>query len=126
MVLRSENQGEEKLDWLKWAVALILLVIGLVGNYYYHHISMPIRTAGWVTLLVIAGFIASKTQKGKWVVRFVHDSRLELRKVIWPTRDEIMQTTLVVAVMVVILALILWGLDGTLVWLIGWLTGQHG
>jgi preprotein translocase subunit SecE len=75
--------------------------------------------------LALAGFVAAKTQKGRWVVEFFRDSRMELRKVVWPTREEITQTTLVVVVMVIVLALILWGMDGILVWLIGWLTGQH-
>jgi preprotein translocase subunit SecE len=59
------------------------------------------------------------------VVQFFGESRAELRKVVWPTREETMQTTLVVAVMVIVLSLVLWGMDGLLVWLIGWLTGQH-
>lgn len=126
MVLKAENQGETRLDWLKWLVALILLLAGLVGNYYYSQVSMPLRMLGWLAVLAVSGFIASRTQKGKWVVEFFRDSRMELRKVVWPKREEVVQTTLVVAVMVVILALILWGIDGILVWIIGWLTGQRG
>lgn len=127
MVLKPENQGSARLDWFKWLVVSILLCAALVGNYYYsNQVSTPLRTAGWLIILAIAALVASTTQKGKWVVEFFKDSRAELRKVIWPTREEIMQTTLVVAAMVVILALILWGLDGVLVWLIGWLTGQRG
>ncbi len=76
-------------------------------------------------MLAVSGLVASRTQKGKWVIEFFRDSRMELRKVVWPTREETMQTTLVVAAMVIVLALILWGMDGVLVWLIGWLTGQR-
>lgn len=126
MVLKADNQGEARLDWLKWLVALVLLLAGLVANQYYSEISMPIRTLGWLAIVAVAGFIASKTQKGRWVVEFFRDSRMELRKVVWPTREETTQTTLVVAAMVVVLALLLWGIDGILVWIIGWLTGQRG
>ena len=125
MVLKTDHE-EGRLDWLRWLVALALLLAGLVGNHYYSGIPMPIRTCGWLLLLAASGFAASGTQKGKWVIQFFRDSRAELRKVTWPTREETMQTTLVVAAMVIILALILWGLDGILVWLIGWLTGQRG
>ncbi len=125
MVLKTENQGETRLDWLKWLVALSLLLAGLVGNHYYSEVSMPLRTLGWLAILAVSGFVASRTQKGKWVVEFFRDSRAELRKVVWPTREETMQTALVVVAMVIILALILWGMDGILVWLIGWLTGQR-
>jgi len=126
MVLKAEGQGETRLDIVKWLVALTLLLAGVFGNYYYSEVSMPIRTVAWLLVLAAAGFIASKTKRGKWVVEFFSESRAELRKVVWPTREETMQTTLVVAVMVVVLALILWGMDGILVWLIGWLTGQRG
>lgn len=125
MVLKAEDYVEGRLDWLKWLVAVTLLLAAMVGNHYYSEISMLWRTAAWLVILAVAGFVASTTQKGKWAVEFFRDSRMELRKVVWPTREEVTQTTIVVAVMVVILALILWGMDGILVWMIGWLTGQH-
>lgn len=126
VVLKTDTQPGSKLDWLKWLVAGILLLAGLVGNHYYSDISTPIRMVGWLVLFALAGFVALQTQKGRWLVTFFGDSRMELRKVVWPTREETMQTTFVVAAMVVILALLLWGMDGVLVWLIGWLTGQRG
>jgi preprotein translocase subunit SecE len=125
MVLKAENQGEVRLDWLKWLVALALLLAGLVGNHYYSSVFMPLRTLAWLAILTVSGFVASRTQKGKWTIEFFRGSRSELRKIVWPTREETMQTTLVVVAMVIILALILWGMDGILVWLIGWLTGQR-
>jgi len=126
MVLRTEDGQENRLDWLKWTVAVALLLVGLIGNHYYSDVSLPLRMLAWLIIVALAGFVASFTQKGKWVVEFFRDSRAELRKVVWPTREETIQTTLVVAAMVVILALMLWGLDSILVWLIGWLTGQRG
>lgn len=126
MILKSENQKETRLDWLKWLTAAILLLAGLIGNHYYSEVSMPLRLFGWLAVLAISAFIVSMTQTGRWIIEFFRDSQMELRKVVWPTREETMQTTMVVAAMVIILALVLWGLDGVLVWLIGWLTGQRG
>ena len=126
VLLKTETPPESRLDWVKWIISSVLVLAGLVGNHYYSEVSMPLRTLGWVAVLVLAGWVASTTQKGKWVIEFFRDSRLELRKVVWPTREETMQTTLVVAAMVIILALLLWGMDGILVWAIGWLTGQRG
>lgn len=126
MVLKTENQEEKSLDWLKWLIALALLLAGLIANYYYSDVSMLLRTLVWLAVLAISGFVASTTKTGKWVLDFFRDSKTELRKVVWPTREETVQTTLVVAAMVVILALVLWGMDGLLVWIIGWLTGQRG
>ena len=105
---------------------MAFVLSALIGNYYFREISFLIRTVSWVLLLCVAVFVAATTQKGRWVRQFIGDSRLELRKVVWPTKEETMQTTLVVAVMVVILSVLLWGVDGVLVWLIGLLTGQRG
>jgi preprotein translocase subunit SecE len=126
MVFKPENQEESALDWLKWLVSIALLLAGLIGNYYYSEVSLLVRTLAWFGVLAVSGFVASRTRKGKWVLEFFRDSRAELRKVVWPTREETIQTTLVVAAMVIVLSLILWGMDGILVWLIGWLTGQRG
>ena len=124
--LKSESPVDSRLDGLKWLLTVALILAGLAGNHYYSEISMPIRTLGWLSILVVAAFVGATTQKGRWVVQFFRDSRMELRKVVWPTREETTQTTLVVAVMVVILSLVLWGMDSILVQLIGWLTGQRG
>jgi preprotein translocase subunit SecE len=121
---KAETQSDSRIDWLKWAVAIALLLAGLVGNHYYSEVSMPLRLLAWLAVLIVAGFVASRTRKGKWVLDFFRDARVELRKVVWPTREETMQMTLIVAGMVIVLALLLWGMDGVLVWLIGWLTGQ--
>lgn len=126
MVLKADNQEKSGNDWFKWLVAIVLLLAALIGNHYYSAVSAPIRAAAVVAVLAVAGFVASKTQKGRKLVEFFRESRQELRKVVWPTREETMQTTLIVAAMVIILSLILWGMDGVLVWLIGWLTGQRG
>ncbi len=69
---------------------------------------------------------ASWREKLMRLFAFFKNARAELRKVVWPTRQETLQTALVVVAMVVVLALVLWGLDGVLVWLIGSLTGQRG
>lgn len=126
MVLRSDEQSEKRRDWPRWVVVVTLLLAGIVANHYYSGISMPLRLLVWFAVLVVAGIIGSTTKTGQWVVQFFKDSRLEMRKVVWPTRQETMQTTMVVAAMVVILAMILWGVDAVLVWLIGTLTGQRG
>lgn len=126
VTLKPQSKPTSPADKAKWLLAFALILAGLVGNHYYSEVSVAVRTLGWLTLLAVAAFVASKTEKGQWAVDFVQDSRAELRKVIWPTREETMQTTLVVGVMVVVLALILWGMDTVLFHLIGWLTGQRG
>lgn len=127
MVFKTvDAPSNAKLDWLKWIIAISLLIAGIVANYYYNYQPWPLRLLGWLVLMGIISAIVLQTQKGKQMLNFVRESRMELRKVFWPTRQETMQTTLFVAVMVVVLALILWGIDSILMWLIGWLTGQRG
>jgi len=120
----KQQTNGNKVDLLKWTLFTILLLAVLVGNYYFRDISFLIRTIGWGAIVVVAAIIAATTKKGRWILQFFRESRQELRKVVWPSREETMQTTLVVAVMVAILSLMLWGIDGVLVWLIGLLTGH--
>jgi preprotein translocase subunit SecE len=126
ILLRKDQETNSKGDMFKWFLCVVLLLVALVGNYRLGELSVPVRTAGWIAIFIVAGWIASTTRKGLWVFQFFRDARLELRKVVWPTRQEVGQTTLVVVAMVAVLALILWGIDGVLVWLIGLLTGQRG
>lgn len=126
MASKIENQVQTKLDWLKWLAIAVLTVVSLAANYYYAQQPWPLRLiAGLVVIAIVIG-IALQTQQGIQALSFARESRMELRKVVWPTRQETVQTTMIIAVMVVILALVLWGLDGILVSLIGWLTGQRG
>ena len=126
MALKTDIPQNTNFDWVKWLVVAVLFIAGLVANYYYSNQPWPLRLLGWLFLLGIMIAISLQTSQGKLAISFTRESRIELRKVFWPTRQETMQTTLFVAVMVVILALILWGIDSVLMWLIGWLTGQRG
>lgn len=126
MAFKSDAENNASLDWLKWLLAGLLFIIGIVANYYYNDQPWPLRLLGWLLLLAIIGAVLSQTRRGKQALEFVAESRIELRKVYWPTRQETMQTTMIVAAMVIVLALMLWGIDGILMWLIGWLTGQRG
>jgi preprotein translocase subunit SecE len=126
MVFKTETQQPTNFDWLKWLIAVVLLFAGLGANYYYNYQPWPLRLLAWLFLLGIIAAVLFQTRQGKQALEFARESRIELRKVFWPTRQEVMQTTLVIAAAVVILALLLWGMDGALMWLIGWLTGQRG
>ena len=73
-----------------------------------------------------AGFLASRTAKGQDALNFARESRLEIRKVVWPTRPETVQTTVVVFVFTAITGVLLLLLDGALVWLVSLFTGVRG
>jgi preprotein translocase subunit SecE len=126
MALNLENQSETKLDWLKWIIVSVLLVAGLWANYYYTQQPWPLRLLAGLFLFAIIAATIFQTSLGRRAYVFARESRMELRKVVWPTRQETIHTTFIIAVLVIILALMLWGVDGMLVWLMGWLTGQRG
>jgi preprotein translocase subunit SecE len=67
--------------------------------------------------------VASQTIKGHLFIAFAKEAKLEVRKVVWPTRQESVQTTFIVMIATVIAALLLWGLDGALFRIVGFLTG---
>ena len=102
------------LDWFKWILVMLLLVAAIGGNYYYGSESLLIRTLGVVALSLVAVGIALTTAKGRYVNRLRKEAWVEVRKVVWPTRQETTQTTLIVIGVVLLVALILWGIDSLL------------
>ncbi|MFZ4835746.1 preprotein translocase subunit SecE [Rouxiella sp. Mn2063] len=124
MSANTEAQGSKGgLEAVKWIVVAVLLVVAIVGNYYYRAYSLPLRALAVVIIIAIAGAIALMTTKGKATVAFAREARTEVRKVIWPTRQETLHTTLIVAAVTAVMSLILWGLDGILVRVVSFITG---
>ena len=110
-------------DKFKWFVVFILLAAAIVGNYKFNYVSLPLRTLAVIATIAIAGAIALlTTAKGRAAVTFAKEARIEMRKVIWPTRPEAMQTTLVVVAVTAVMSLLLWGLDGISIRLISFIT----
>ncbi|MFC0227714.1 preprotein translocase subunit SecE [Serratia aquatilis] len=124
MSANTEAQGSGRgLEAAKWLIVAVLLVVAIVGNYYYRDFSLPLRALAVVVVIVVAGAVALMTAKGKATVAFAREARTEVRKVIWPTRQETLHTTLIVAAVTAVMSLILWGLDGILVRLVSFITG---
>ncbi|GFD96839.1 protein translocase subunit SecE [Alteromonas sp. KUL156] len=119
---KTENQSNA-LDMFKWVVIFALLAGLVTANTMYGEISVLYRAIAIVVVLGIAGFIAATTEKGSTFLSFAKESRTEVRKVVWPTRQEANQTTLIVLAATLVMALILWGLDGIIVRVVGFITG---
>ncbi len=106
------------MDKLKLTAAVLLIMAGIAAFYYFEGQSILLR-AGMVILSVIAALgIVLTSVPGQAAWEFGKGSRLEVRKVVWPTRRETVQGTLVVMVMVVLVGLYLWLLDIALFWAI--------
>ncbi len=110
-------------DTFKWLGTFVLLAAAVVGNYLYGDVFVVIRALGVVLLIGAALGVAATTTKGKAAIIFAKESRMEVRKVIWPTRQETMQTTLIVLAVSIVMALALWGIDGIMVRLVALVTG---
>jgi len=94
--VNSEN-SKSSLDGLKWTITVILLTAIIVGNYLYgEETHVVLRVAILLLLAALAVLSAAFTEKGKTFIGFAKDARLEVRKVVWPTRQETVQTTLII------------------------------
>tara|TARA_Y100000590_G_scaffold262183_1_gene294254 strand:- start:3083 stop:3448 length:366 start_codon:yes stop_codon:yes gene_type:complete len=98
-------------DRLKWIVAVAILGLAIVGFYFYTEYPVIYRVLGIVGAIVLDIIILFNTEKGKELRNFMHDARVELNKVIWATRTETLQTTLIIFVVVILMAFFLWLLD---------------
>ncbi len=116
------KEASSSVDVLKYVVSLVLISAGVVAFYQFSDYSQLYRVLGMVTIVIISLAIMMTTAIGhqSWV--FAQEARLEVRKVVWPSRSETMQTTLMVFAMVIIVGFILWLLDMFLFWAITSLT----
>ena len=117
------ESSSSAVDTLKWLVVLTLVSVGVVGNYYFSAESLLYRTLALLVLAVIAGWFALQTTKGQAFATLVAEARVEIRKVVWPTRQELTQTTMIVIVFVLVVALILWGVDSLIGWIVSGVIG---
>ena len=115
-----------KFEILKLALAIVIVISGIVGFYVFVEQSILLRTIGLLISVSISVFIALQTDKGRSFWNFFQDAQIEVRKVVWPTREETLQTTLIVILVVVLVAIILWLLDMFLGWSVRNLLGQGG
>ena len=120
---KAEQGSAGALDAVKWVVVTALVVLAIWGNGYYAEISPLYRALAILVLALVAAFVGLQTEQGRAFNQLRKDAAIELRKVVWPTRQETVQTTLIVLVFVVIVALILvlmdWVLNGLVSWVIG-------
>lgn len=115
MVTKTE-QTSSGFDTAKLMIALLALIAGVVGFYYFADESQLLRVIGLLAVAATAFFIVSTTEIGRRSLGFARDARVEVRKVVWPTRTETTQTTIAVLIMVFLVAIFLWLIDMTLGW----------
>ena len=114
------------IDVVKLVFSVSFVIAGLAGFYYFSEFPLLYRVLGLVAVVLVAMVMALTSTTGRNFSAFVREARQEVRKVVWPSRQETVQTTLIVFAMVFVVGLILWLFDMFLFWGVQVLTGQGG
>jgi preprotein translocase subunit SecE len=122
-MIAKAGSAESKFDSGKWFVALLLVAVGVTGNSYFAEESLLYRVLALLLLAAAAGFVALQTAKGKAFFTLFKEAKVEIRKVVWPTRQETVQTTAIVVVVVLLTGLALWAIDSLLSWMVSGVIG---
>jgi len=122
--IKTQDAGTA--DKVKLAVAILIVAAGVAGYYVLANQAAWMRWLTVIASLVLAAIVVAFSRYGSAFRRFVELARIELRKIVWPTRQETLQTTLVVFGFVVVAGVFFWLLDLVLAWATKTLTGTGG
>jgi len=109
--MNAKTDQNNYADQLKLGFSIVLIAAGILGFYYFDGLSSLFKVVGLIVLVGVAISVAWNTEKGRETVTFLREAQIEVRKVVWPTRQETLQTTFFVLVVVLIFAILLWLLD---------------
>ena len=122
-----KQEGAGPADTVKLVLAIVIALAGVVVFYALKGAQADwVRWVAFVGALVVAAVVFALSQHGRDAWKFAFDSRIELYKVIWPTRQETQVTTLVVFGFVVVMSIFFWGLDAVLAWITRSVLGTTG
>jgi len=113
---KAETGKPPILNTLLLAVATALLIAGVGAYYWFQDLAItPVRVVGLIVVAGVASFIAAQSDSGAAFFRFIKEADIERRKVVWPTHQETLQTSMMVIIVVILISLFLAGVD----WLLG-------
>ena len=122
----TQTKKSSFIDTIKLLLSAAVLFSGLYSYYYYLQVSLPLRVLMVLGGLFVGTAIAMTSFQGKQLLSFIQSSRIEIRKVVWPTNQETSQTTIAVFVFTLVMGIFFWGLDSFLLWLTRTLVGSAG
>ncbi len=126
MNAQTETSESGVLDIIKLLLAAGLLVGGLYSYYYFLEVSLPLRVLMVLGGLILGIGVAMTSMQGRRLSAFVQGARVEIRKVVWPTKQETTQTAIAVFIFTLIMALFFWFLDSILLFVTRSLIGTAG
>lgn len=125
MTNNSETQDRPALvDTALLAAACLVVLASIVAYYYFEGTILVLRVIGILAGFGVGAALLYQTRQGREIWQFILGSRVEIRKVIWPTRQETLQTTITVFIFLLILGLFFWSLDFVLLMVTRAVTGQ--
>jgi preprotein translocase subunit SecE len=113
--MKQTDKHNSAMDTMLLGLSLLLLAGGIFGFYYFESQALPvIRVVGLFAAMAMALAIAAFTVRGRAMLQFFRNADIERRKVVWPTRPETVQTTIMVLIVTLIVAAILFLFDSLL------------
>ena len=106
-----EGKSTTAVNRLKWLLVGLIIVVAVVGNIYFDQYALAMRATVLIVVGVLTVCLAKTTTEGQFAWGFLKEARVEMRKVVWPTRHETIQTALLVIGVVIVMSLILWAVD---------------
>ncbi|MGK2926720.1 MAG: preprotein translocase subunit SecE [Lysobacterales bacterium] len=104
------------INTLLLSLATAMLIAGVGAYYWFQDLAItPVRVVALIVVALIASFIAAQSDTGAAFFRFLKESDIERRKVVWPTHQETLQTALMVLIVTILISLFLAGID----WMLG-------
>ena len=113
---KAETGKPPIVNTLLLAVATVLLIAAVGAYYWFQDLAItPVRVVGLIVVAFVASFIAAQSDSGAAFFRFLKEADIERRKVVWPTHQETLQTSMMVIIVIILISLFLAGID----WLLG-------
>jgi len=123
--MNNSEQSHMNFNLTKWMLASFLVLGALLANLFYQGPNAAtVGLVSWPLAILLAGVVGLQTSQGKVFIKFVKDAWMEMERVIWPTRPETVQTTVMVSIVVGIATLLLWGIDSLLIFIVSHFTGM--
>ncbi len=122
----QKQNGSNTLDTAKLILSIAILIGSLVGYYVFQEVHAVIRVLGVVVGIGLALFVLYLTNLGRSWYSYLNHAKREVKQVVWPTRPETVQMTLIVFVVVILMGIFLWLVDMFFMWAVQLLTGQGG
>lgn len=127
MTTQAESSTNNSLNAVKWVLAIAILIAVTVGNRYAPELLPQLSVWVRAVVLVVMGIgalaLTLATTQGQAFLKLLKEAQVEARRVVWPTKDETLQTTMIVFAVVVVMSLLLWGVDSLFGWMISAVIG---